>query len=61
MTITSLIIPICVLIILYALIHPVRTFRSIIKVFIFFMAGVIALAFIGIFIGQLVTYIMNLF
>lgn len=61
MTIVSLIVPILILIFLLLLCYPIKTLRTIIKVFVYIMAIIIGVFVIGLIIANAVGVIINIF
>lgn len=61
MFLTAYILPIFILILLTLLLRPIKTIRFIIKGFIFIMAILIGIGILGIFAGEVVNFVMNLF
>lgn len=61
MIITSLAIPICVLILLLLLCYPLKTLRILIKTFVAIMAIVIGLFAIGLIFASILDDIMGIF
>jgi hypothetical protein len=61
MFLTSYILPIIILIVLTLLLRPIKTIRFLIKAFIFIMAILIGIGILGIFVGEIANFVMNLF
>lgn len=61
MTITSLIVPILILLCLLLLCYPIKTLRTIIKIFVFIMAVIIGFFVIGLIIAYTFGVIINIF